>query len=110
MPRDPGQYTSRLRRLVCSRPRNASSGSPEPTFTGGDYYWAKVDITGSTMRDDYDSQQPAVTSTIFVHGSPTLTALDRLQDEDGLVWRIDTLYSDGDELVCDCFRLDGGGA
>lgn len=110
MPRDPGQFDTRLQRLVCSRSTSPTSGEREATFTPGAYYWCRLEITGSTVRDDFDSNQTAVTATIFVNGFPALTALDRLEDEDGGVWRIDSLYRGDQETVCDCYQFDGGDA
>ena len=107
MPRDAGQFDTQLRRRICTKTANATNGDREQDFTDGNYLWCKVEYTGSTVRDDFGSEQTTVTATIYVHNSPTLTTQDRLRDEDGKDWRIDSLYPGDDEIICDCYQYDG---
>lgn len=105
MPRDAGQYDTRLQRLTCAKAADAM-GDRVADYLPDEWYWCKVEYTGSEVREDFNSEQTAVTATVYVHGFPLLAAVDRFQGDDGKHWHIVSIYPGDDEWVCDCFQYD----
>jgi len=104
---DAGNYDTMLQRLTCTRTKNPTNGDLEDAHAPGDWYWCRLEYTGSSVRDDWDGQQTAQDVTIGVRNFPALSPLDQFRDADGRVYEIESIRPGDDEWVCSCFSRDG---
>lgn len=100
-----GNFTDRLQRLVRSTTKNTDNGQDEETFTPGDWYWCRIEVTGGRRQEDYGAMQTGADATIFIRNTPALTALDRMQD-DTTVYVLDNIRQGDNELIVEARYYD----
>jgi head-tail adaptor len=100
-----GNYPDRLRRLVRSVTKNTDNGQDEESFTPGDWYWCRVEVTNGRRQQDYGANQTGADVTITFRNYPTLSALDRMTDGT-TVYELDNIRQGDNELIADGYYYD----
>jgi hypothetical protein len=105
MPLPAGQYSERFQHLVLNRTANGIGEEPA-CYTRGPFYWCSLSIENSYEVDDKGGNQTGQDGTLAVRNFPDVRARDMLEDSEGRMWRIRSIQTGDDELICDVFSHD----
>jgi head-tail adaptor len=100
-----GDYPDRVRILRRNATVDEIGGVHECFFYDG-WLWARVEEENGRRENEYGGTQTGADGTIYIRNYPDISPLDRIEDNYGLVWRIDSIHQGDDELLATVSRDD----
>jgi len=102
-----GEYSSRLRWLLCSRTTDSTTGDEIEVHSPNGYLWCSVDESNGRSGTDEGAVQTGADAQIRIRNFPAVTTLDILLDEAaGYYWKIVSIHNGSNEMRCDAYRND----
>jgi hypothetical protein len=108
MPRPAGEYSSYLTWFQKTTTTNEDNGEDIVTHVNNGPLFGVVEITGGKREGDHGAIQTGVYAIIRIRNYPAVMAEDILRDdgEGGIIYRVETVYADDDQIVCECYTND----
>lgn len=104
-----GRYSTTFTRLVYSMTQDTDTGAPvEVWYPQAGRLWGELSIDNGRRETEYGGLQTGQYATVTLNQYPTLDARDRLLDDEGETWVIESRYSGDNETICQVHSLDAG--